>query len=77
VTWFAYALDKTAAQQGRWRIAENHLHALALAGGWPGAWLAQRAFRHKTSKPAFRAVFWLTVLLHCAALGGWAAGLLG
>ena len=35
---------------------------LALLGGWPGAWLAQRCFRHKTVKPAFRRIFWLTVV---------------
>lgn len=43
-------------------------HLLALIGGWPGALLAQRLYHHKTKKPSFRFVFWLTVLGNCAAL---------
>lgn len=65
----AYALDKTAARAGRWRTRESTLHLLALIGGWPGALLAQRQFRHKTSKASFRIAFWTTVLLNWSALG--------
>ena len=71
LTFFAYAADKSAAEQGRWRTPENSLHALALAGGWPAAWLAQRALRHKSRKQAFLAVYVLTVLLHLGALAAW------
>ncbi len=39
-TFLAYALDKDAAQKGRWRTSEKHLHLLALLGGWPAAWWA-------------------------------------
>ena len=67
-TFIAYASDKNAAQQGRWRTPENTLHALALAGGWPAAWLAQRALRHKSRKAAFLSVYVMTVLLHLGAL---------
>lgn len=65
VTYLAYATDKAAAQrpQAR-RVPERTLHLLALAGGWPAAWLAQRRLRHKTVKPAFRAWFWATVAGH-------------
>lgn len=66
-TFAAYALDKSAAQRGAWRIAEKHLHLLALAGGWPGALLAQQRLRHKSVKADFRAVFWATVLLNVLA----------
>lgn len=66
VSFFAYALDKSAAQNGRWRIAESTLHLLALAGGWPGALLAQQFLRHKSRKAEFRAVFWGTVLINVA-----------
>ena len=69
VTFFSYALDKTAAAQGRWRTPESTLHALAAAGGWPAAWLAQRALRHKSRKREFLAVYVLTVGLHLGALG--------
>lgn len=64
--FIAYALDKSKAQRGEWRTPENTLHLLALAGGWPGALLAQQLMRHKSSKPSFRAVFWCTVLLNVA-----------
>ncbi len=61
VTYAVYALDKTAAGQGRRRVPERTLHLLALLGGWPGALLAQQRLRHKTSKTRFLLLFWLTV----------------
>ncbi len=69
VTFAAYALDKSAAQQGAWRTQESTLHLLSLAGGWPGALVAQAKLRHKSKKHSFRAVFWITVMLNCAAFG--------
>jgi uncharacterized membrane protein YsdA (DUF1294 family) len=66
VAFFAYRSDKRRAEAGEWRIPEATLHSLALLGGWPGAFLAQRAFRHKTSKVSFQCVFWAVVLLHQA-----------
>lgn len=68
VTFAWYAWDKSAAQQGRWRTAESRLLMLGLLGGWPGALLAQQWLRHKSSKPAFLRLFWLTVVLNLAAL---------
>lgn len=68
VTVFAYAVDKSAAQRGRWRTKESTLHLLSLAGGWPGALLAQRLFRHKTRKESFRTVFWMTVAANLCGL---------
>ena len=67
VTFIVYAVDKSAARQGAWRTSENTLHLLALAGGWPGALLAQQLLRHKSSKPGFRALFWCTVVLNILA----------
>jgi uncharacterized membrane protein YsdA (DUF1294 family) len=72
VTFVAYGLDKAAAARatgGRGRIRERTLHLFELFGGWPGALLAQRCFRHKTIDPTFRLVFWAIVLLHAAAWG--------
>ncbi|MEO6276959.1 cold shock and DUF1294 domain-containing protein [Roseateles sp.] len=67
-TFIVYALDKRAARNpgvgGAWRVAENTLHGLALLCGWPGALLAQEMLRHKSVKPAFRRLFWLTVVLN-------------
>jgi len=66
ITFIAYAIDKSAAQSGRWRTAESSLHLLALLGGWPGALLAQQTLRHKSKKGSFRVTLWFTVLLNCA-----------
>ncbi|PKO86455.1 MAG: DUF1294 domain-containing protein [Betaproteobacteria bacterium HGW-Betaproteobacteria-12] len=68
VAFLAYALDKSAARNGRWRTQENTLHLLALAGGWPGALVAQQQLRHKTAKTSFLVVFWATVIVNCGAL---------
>ncbi len=68
VTFIAYAIDKSSAQAGRWRISERTLHILALAGGWPGAMLAQQTLRHKSSKTYFRVFYWATVVINCAGL---------
>ena len=69
-TLWLYAADKNAARRGQWRIAEKQLHLLSLLGGWPAAWLAQQNMRHKSSKTAFRAIYWATIVLNCAALAG-------
>ena len=65
--FIAYAMDKAAARAGRWRIAESTLIALGLAGGWPGAIVAQQMLRHKSSKASFRASFWASVGLNIGA----------
>lgn len=65
-TFIVYALDKRAAARGEWRVAENTLHLLSLAGGWPGALLAQQTLRHKSTKASFRRVYWATVVLNVA-----------
>jgi uncharacterized membrane protein YsdA (DUF1294 family) len=64
----AYGVDKSAAQSGRWRTAESTLHVLALMGGWPGALVGQRVFRHKSRKRSFQVDFLCTVALNCGAL---------
>jgi len=73
LTWALYALDKRAAQAGRWRTPEAHLHLCELLGGWPAAWLAQRQLRHKSAKRAYRAIYWSLAVLHVAALALWRA----
>lgn len=73
--FFAYRSDKRAAESGEWRIPESTLHLLGMLGGWPGAFLAQRRYRHKTGKVSFQVVFWLVVFAHqflaFDSLNGW------
>ncbi|WP_354625330.1 cold shock and DUF1294 domain-containing protein [Psychromonas sp. MME2] len=68
VAFIAYARDKSAAQAGRWRIQESTLHLFALIGGWPGAFIAQKILRHKSSKREFKITYWFTVILNLTAL---------
>jgi uncharacterized membrane protein YsdA (DUF1294 family) len=64
LSFLMYAADKAAARKGASRTPENILHLLSLAGGWPGARVAQQNFRHKTRKQPFRSIFWITILLN-------------
>ena len=75
--FIAYALDKSAARQGRRRTPERTLLLLGLAGGWPGGLAAQQLLRHKSSKTSFLLKFWLTVLVHLAVVAALQAGWIG
>lgn len=66
ITFIIYALDKSAARKGNWRTKETSLHLLSLAGGWPGALLAQKMIRHKTIKQPFLTIFWITSVINAA-----------
>lgn len=57
-----YSHDKESAESGKWRISELRLHILEAFGGWPGAFLAQRRFRHKCTKSAYQFTFWVIVI---------------
>ena len=63
-TYIVYWGDKRAARLGRSRVPERTLHLLSLACGWPGALLARQTLRHKSAKPVFSRIFWLTVILN-------------
>ena len=67
ITFLVYAVDKSAAKNGQWRTPESTLHLLGLAGGWPGALVAQKWLRHKSKKPSFQIIFWVSVVINCAA----------
>ena len=83
LTFALYRTDKNRAQSSEWRIPESTLHFCELIGGWPGAFIAQRTFRHKISKSSYQFTFWLIVLFHqwlaLDGLLGWTMtkGLLG
>ncbi|MBM4013938.1 MAG: DUF1294 domain-containing protein [Planctomycetes bacterium] len=70
-TLAAWSLDKRRARRGGRRISERTLHLLSLFGGWPGALLGSRLFRHKTQKLSFRSAQWLIIGLHAAAWAWW------
>jgi len=65
-TFLLYWRDKRAAEARRWRTPEATLHLLELLGGWPAAFVAQRLFRHKTSKLSYQITFWAIVAAHQA-----------
>ena len=69
LTFVLYGIDKRNAIKERWRISEKTLQVFALLGGWPGALLAQQAFRHKTQKRSFIFVLWLAIFINVVALG--------
>ncbi len=64
IAFLLYWSDKHKARTDTRRIPENILHAVELAGGWPGALIAQQVFRHKTRKVSYQVLFWAIVLLH-------------
>lgn len=69
VTFFFYGYDKRQSmKEGAWRVPEAALHLLSLAGGFAGAFLGRRYYRHKTQKTAFIIVIILSALLY---LGVW------
>jgi len=70
VTFTTYGLDKRQARLSKWRVEERTLHLMELLGGWPGGWIAQLFFHHKSRKTKYQVVFWVIVALH---LGVWAA----
>jgi uncharacterized membrane protein YsdA (DUF1294 family)/cold shock CspA family protein len=70
ITYILYARDKYYALNSSWRIQEKSLHLAEALGGWPGALMAQRSFRHKSVKKSYQQFFWFIVILH---IGGWIA----
>jgi uncharacterized membrane protein YsdA (DUF1294 family)/cold shock CspA family protein len=69
ITFAMYGIDKAAAGKGRRRTPEATLLFAGLIGGWPGALVAQRLFRHKTRKLLFQGIFWGGVVVNCGVLG--------
>ncbi len=61
MAFVAFGDDKRRAERDDWRIPEMRLLGVALLGGWAGAKLGQRIFRHKTRKQPFAAMLNFTV----------------
>lgn len=68
-SFFAYAFDKQAAEEHRWRTPEATLHSVDILGGIIGGLLAQAALHHKTAKPGFSAMTFGIAFAHLAVLG--------
>ena len=64
VTFLIYGWDKRQASKSGPRTPATRLHGLAFLGGWPGAILGQRFFRHKTQKLGFKLANWFVVAIH-------------
>ena len=59
-----YGYDKFQAKRQGWRVAEQTLHHLEVLGGWPGSYVAQSFFHHKTQKVSYQTRFRLVVAIH-------------
>jgi uncharacterized membrane protein YsdA (DUF1294 family) len=68
LTFVVYAHDKSAARNRQRRIRERTLHLCSLGCGWPGAWFAQKALRHKSLKQPFQRMYLASVAFNCGAL---------
>ena len=63
VTFAAYAIDKTQARRGGWRIPELVLHALAIVGGANGGRAGLLGLHHKTRHPVFPLVLAVALIV--------------
>lgn len=67
VTLYLYGIDKRRAQRKKWRIPEAVLLLFAALGGSIGAWIAMKAFHHKTQHKKFTIGVPLIFILQVAA----------
>ncbi|WP_254901235.1 DUF1294 domain-containing protein [Tuberibacillus sp. Marseille-P3662] len=68
IGWLTVRSDKKRAIRGKWRIPEQRLWLLAIAGGACGVYWAMRQCRHKTQKTAFRYFMPLLLGLYIVAV---------
>jgi uncharacterized membrane protein YsdA (DUF1294 family)/cold shock CspA family protein len=68
VVFLYYYQDKISAVKHSWRTPENTLHWLSLLGGWGGAYIAQKLFKHKHKKMSFMFTYKFTVIFNCLAI---------
>ena len=68
VVFLYYYQDKTSAIKHHWRTPETTLHWLSLLGGWGGAYIAQKFFRHKHKKESFMFTYKFTVIFNCLVI---------
>ncbi len=68
IVFLYYYQDKVSAIRKNWRTPESTLHFMSLIGGWSGAYIAQKMFRHKHKKTSFMMVYKLTILINCSVI---------
>ncbi len=64
VVYKLYAYDKRQAIHYGWRVPQTIMQLGELAGGWPGAFIAQRRLRHKSAKKTYQSIFWGIILIY-------------
>ena len=65
LTFLAFRHDKNCAIRNDTRIPESNLLAFAFFGGWFGAKMAQKGYRHKTRKELFRTILNFVPIVWC------------
>jgi uncharacterized membrane protein YsdA (DUF1294 family) len=63
VAFLTFGYDKLIAGSSHPRVPEIVLLAVALVGGYGGAFVGMQVFRHKTLKTRFQIKFWLVTIL--------------
>lgn len=63
-TFFAFAIDKTKARRGSFRISERMLLGMSLCGGSIGGIMGMQIFHHKTKHLHFNVGIPAMIVLH-------------
>ncbi|GAA4903679.1 DUF1294 domain-containing protein [Ferrimonas pelagia] len=71
LTLLLFGLDKRLAIRRARRVPEVVMHGFEMAGGWPGAFLGIRLFRHKSRKTSYLIKTYCIVALHLGTLTAW------
>lgn len=68
IAFAAFGIDKYKALHKKWRIPESTLILLAALGGSCGAFIAMKAFHHKTKHPKFYICVPMFIIIHLAII---------
>jgi len=63
LVFFVYGLDKMLAKMESYRISEKTLLTMTFLFGGIGAVFGMEVFRHKTKKPKFKALSYLSFII--------------
>ncbi len=61
---YAMAQGGLALNLGGWKLGSNAYYAFALAGGWPGAFLARRFLKNPAREPWQLGFLWSSFAMH-------------